>query len=99
MHLNARCTGDLQIKVDAQLPIQHARDSIERIEVTAKDGTPGVWFSGSIRPTRAGGNQTFGAPQPVSMGGEYWQCFGAVLTLLMQTQDSGHQEDLLTCLP
>jgi len=60
--------GDLQIKVDAQLPIQHARDSIERIEVTAKDGTPGVWFSGSIRPTRAGGNQTFGAPQPVSMG-------------------------------
>jgi hypothetical protein len=60
--------GDLQIKVDAQLPIQHARDSIERIEVTAKDGTPGVWFSGSIRPTRAGGNQTFGAPQPVTMG-------------------------------
>jgi hypothetical protein len=59
--------GDLQIKVDAQLPIQHARDSIERIEVTAKDGTPGVWFSGSIRPTRAG-NQSFGAPQPVTMG-------------------------------
>jgi len=59
--------GDLQIKVDSQLPIQHARDSIERIEVTAKDGTPGVWFSGSIRPTRAG-NQSFGAPQPVTMG-------------------------------
>merc|ERR1712028_248714 len=37
--------GDLQIKVDAQLPIQHARDSIERIEVTAKDGTPGFWIT------------------------------------------------------
>merc|ERR1711990_1169535 len=32
--------GELQIKVDAQLPVQHARDSIERVEVTAKDGTP-----------------------------------------------------------
>jgi len=53
--------GELQIKVDAQLPVQHARDAIERIEVTAKDGTPGVWFSGSVRPSR-GGNSSIAMP-------------------------------------
>jgi len=53
--------GELQIKVDAQLPVQHARDAIERIEVTAKDGTPGVWFSGSVRPAR-GGNSSIAMP-------------------------------------
>jgi len=63
--------GELQIKVDAQLPVQHARDSIERVEVTAKDGTPGVWFSGSIRPsfTPAANNSLSHSMMPPPMGG------------------------------
>jgi len=59
--------GDLQIKVDAQLPVQHAKDAIERIEVTAKDGTPGVWFSGSARPART--NNSMGASLGVESQG------------------------------
>eukprot|EP00658_Telonema_sp_P-2_P005016 TRINITY_DN11880_c0_g1_i5.p1 TRINITY_DN11880_c0_g1~~TRINITY_DN11880_c0_g1_i5.p1 ORF type:complete len:285 (+),score=107.67 TRINITY_DN11880_c0_g1_i5:149-1003(+) len=62
--------GELQIKVDAQLPTQHAKDAIERVEITAKDGTPGVWFSGNTRPASRPAAGNFTHNSMMQSGGE-----------------------------